>query len=56
MGNGGWGERRGAKGAGRVYRAILKLSEGKIDRLRYYTAQAELDFRDVLYWAEDDGT
>ena len=36
----------------RIYRAILKLSEGKIDLLQYYTTQAVEDFRDVLYWAE----
>jgi len=36
----------------RIYRAILKLSEGKIDLLQHYTTQAIEDFRDVLYWAE----
>lgn len=36
----------------RISRAILKLSEGKIDLLQHYTTQAVEDFRDVLYWAE----
>ena len=40
----------------RIYRAILKLSEGKIDLLRHYTTQAVEDFRDVLYWAEYYGS
>ena len=42
----------GNQDAIRIYRAILKLSEGKIDLLRHYTTQAVEDFRDVLYWAE----
>ncbi len=40
----------------RVYRAILKLSEGQIEKLRHFTAQATMDFRDVLYWAETERT
>jgi hypothetical protein len=36
----------------RVLRAVLTLSEGDLERLRYYAEVAETDYRDVLYWAE----
>jgi hypothetical protein len=36
----------------RVQLAVLKLSEGNIERLRHYIEAAETDYRDVLYWAE----
>ena len=36
----------------RVRLAILKLSEGKLDKLEYYTGIARQDYRDVLAWAE----
>jgi hypothetical protein len=36
----------------RVHLAIIKLSKGNIDMLRYNIEQAQKDFRDVLYWAE----
>ncbi len=39
------------RGRERVQMAILKLSEGKIDKLRHYLEQAKKDFRDVLYWS-----
>jgi hypothetical protein len=44
----------GAAGPGpdRVRRAVLKLSEGDLGRLRHYAGEARKDFRDVLYWAE----
>lgn len=32
--------------------AILKLSEGKADRLREFVQAALVDYRDVLAWAE----
>jgi hypothetical protein len=37
-------------GRARVQRAVLMLSEGKIDKLRHFVEQARKDFRDVLYW------
>ena len=36
----------------RVQRAIVKLSEGDVEKLREFTAAAKLDYRDVLLWAE----
>jgi hypothetical protein len=36
----------------RVRLAILKLSEGSVERLREMTAAAKRDYRDVLMWAE----
>lgn len=41
-----------AEGRERVHLAILKLSEGKIDKLYHYVGVAKSDFRDVLAWAE----
>jgi hypothetical protein len=39
-------------GSERVHMAILKLSEGKIERLQHYVDIANSDYRDVLAWAE----
>ncbi len=36
----------------RVQIAVLKLSEGDVDKLLQYVTAARLDYRDVLYWAE----
>lgn len=36
----------------RVQIAILKLSEGNVDKLLQCVTAAKLDYRDVLYWAE----
>ena len=36
----------------RVHIAILKLSEGNVDKLLQYVTAAKQDYRDVLYWAE----
>jgi len=36
----------------RVQLAILKLSEGNMDKLCHYTGAAKQDYRDVFYWAE----
>ena len=36
----------------RVRVALLKLSEGNVDRLRTLLADAQRDYRDVLAWAE----
>jgi hypothetical protein len=36
----------------RVQLAILKLSEGKEEKLRQYVGVAKRDYRDVLFWAE----
>jgi hypothetical protein len=38
--------------ANRVRRGILKLSEGRLDRVAYYADRAMSDYRDILYWAE----
>jgi hypothetical protein len=37
----------------RVQLAIVKLSEGDVEKLREYTAAAKLDYRDVLFWTEN---
>jgi hypothetical protein len=34
----------------RVRMAIIRLSDGDLDRLRYYTEQAKQEYRDVLAW------
>ena len=36
----------------RVQAAVLKLSEGDLERLSHFAEQATLDDRDVLAWAE----
>jgi|SRR5690349_14306835 len=36
----------------RVQVAIVNLSEGDEDRLRYFLAVAKQDYRDVLFWSE----
>ena len=36
----------------RVHLAILKLSEGQLDKLESYLESARSDYRDVLAWAE----
>ncbi len=35
-----------------VISAILKLSQGDIAELHRYVQAAKVDFRDVIYWAE----
>lgn len=44
-------EYQSGRGRERVQLAILKLSEGKIDKLRHYVDVAKKDFRDVLSWS-----
>lgn len=44
---------RGDDGANRVRRAIVALSNGDLGRLRHFTDQERRDYRDVLYWAEN---
>ena len=39
----------------RIQLAVLKLSEGDLDRLAHYAEVAQQDFRDVLAWAEYPG-
>ena len=39
--------------AERVRRAVLKLADGDLRRLRHFTERAQQDFRDVLFWAEN---
>ncbi len=36
----------------RVFAAILKLADGNVESLKYYTQAARVDYRDVIYWAE----
>jgi hypothetical protein len=38
----------------RVYLAILKLSKGNLEQFYSYLKKANLDYRDVLWWAEYD--
>jgi hypothetical protein len=40
----------------RIARCILHLSGGDMQKLRDNAAAAALDFRDVIWWAEYDGT
>ena len=35
----------------RVRRALLSLSQGRLDHLGHYLAIAQHDYRDILYWA-----
>ena len=36
----------------RVQMAVMALSEGALDKLRQFTAEANRDYRNVLYWSE----
>lgn len=36
----------------RVQLAIINLSEGDEDKLRYFLSVAKQDYRDVLFWSE----
>src|SRR5258705_8581804 len=38
--------------AGRVAWDILELSKGSLERVRDYVQAAQIDYRDILYWAE----
>ena len=40
------------KECNRVYLAIIKLSEGDLDKLKHFVVRAAADYRDVLLWAE----
>jgi len=37
----------------RVQLAIVTLSEGDLDKLRYFLGVAKQDYRDVLFWADN---
>ncbi len=39
----------------RVVRCILHLSEGSIERISLNTGTANIDYRDIIYFAEYDG-
>ncbi len=39
----------------RVQRCILMLSGNSVSRIEHYLAQAAIDYRDVLYWADPNG-
>lgn len=40
----------------RVIRCVIVLAKGDVNELRHYVKQAVDDYRDVIYWAEYDGT
>jgi hypothetical protein len=40
------------RGKTRVHLAVLKLSEGNLDKLAQYVSVAKSDYRDVVAWAE----
>jgi hypothetical protein len=48
----GYGQESHEREADRVRLAIVKLSEGRRDRLTAMVAAARRDYRDVLMWAE----
>ncbi len=37
---------------GRLTRDILELSKGSLENIRRFTKAAQIDYRDILYWAE----
>jgi hypothetical protein len=37
----------------RVQMAVLALSEGTLEKLREFADEANLDYRNVLYWSEN---
>jgi hypothetical protein len=43
--------KQGANGIERVRCAVLKLSEGKMDKLEHAIDRANRDWRDVLVWS-----
>lgn len=47
-----YGTERWHREPDRVRRDIVTLSEGNLDRLRYWTETAKTDYRDVLLFAE----
>jgi hypothetical protein len=38
--------------SGRVHWDILQLSNGDLEKVRYFVQAAQIDYRDILYWAE----
>jgi hypothetical protein len=40
----------------RIIRCVLFLAQGNRKKLDRFIRQAQLDFRDVIYWAEYDGS
>lgn len=51
-----YGSDPGEREKARVHQAITRLSDGDLDRLRYYTDQAKQEHRDVLAWDTDPTT
>lgn len=43
------------KESARVQRCVVHLARGDLDKLREYAHAAEVDYRDVIWWAEYDG-
>jgi hypothetical protein len=44
--------RYGGAESGRVHWDILELSKGDLEKVRHYVQAAQIDYRDILYWAE----
>jgi hypothetical protein len=42
-------------GRERVQMCVLMLARGSIEGIKHYVKCAEVDYRDVLYWADPDG-
>ena len=40
------------EGRARVQLAVLHAAKGDMEKIRTYSAHANVDFRDVLWWAE----
>jgi len=38
----------------RLLRCVLLLASGDVQKLRHFVEQGQLDYRDVIYWAEYD--
>ena len=38
--------------SGRVHWDILELSKGELEKVRHFVKAAQIDYRDILYWAE----
>jgi hypothetical protein len=48
----GWLNTYSGPEAGRIAWDILELSKGQVKMVGHYVKQANMDYRDVLYWAE----
>lgn len=39
--------------AERITRAIVYLAEGNLSKLKHFISVAQMDHKDILFWAED---